>query len=83
MLRDWDYTEVQCFDQLKKIWNDTKATFKLKQEFGFGHQDILDTYTPELERLNMKPIEFNDAQSKFFKYQYARSEIKHGIMARE
>ena len=55
----------------------------MKEEFGFGHQELIDTYTPELERLNMKPVEFNDAQSKFFKYQYGRSEIKHGIMARE
>ena len=83
MMRDWDYTEVQCFDTLKKIWDDTRSTFTLKEEFGFGHQDILDRYTPELTRMNATPVELTSEQSKFFKYHYGRSEIKHGIMIRE
>ena len=55
----------------------------MREEHGLGCEELISKYTPELERLNMKPVEFNDAQSKFFKYQYGRSEIKHGIMARE
>ncbi len=83
MMRDWNFTEVQCFDTLKKIWEETRSKFKMREEHGLGCEELISKYTPELERLNMKPVEFNDAQSKFFKYQYGRSEIKHGIMARE
>ena len=83
MMRDWNFTEVQCFDTLKKIWEETRSKLKMREEHGLGCEELISKYTPELERLNMKPVELNDAQSKFFKYQYGRSEIKHGIMARE
>ena len=83
MIKGWDYKEVQCFDKLNEIWERTRSSFRMKEEFGFGHQELIDTYTPELERLNMKPVELDAEQSKFFKYQYGRSEIKHGIMIRE
>ena len=83
MIKGWDYKEVQCFDKLNEIWERTRSSFRMKEEFGFGHQELIDTYTPELERLNMKPVELDAEQSKFFKYHYGRSEIKHGIMIRE
>ena len=83
MIKGWDYKEVQCFDQLKKIWDDTRSTFILKEEFGFGCAEIIDRYTPELTRLSITPVELNSEQSKFFKYHYNETEIKYGIMVRE
>jgi len=83
MIKGWDYKEVQCFDKLNEIWHRTKDSFKMKDEHGLGCQELIDTYTPELVRLNMKPVELDAEQSKFFKYQYGRSEIKFGIMVRE
>lgn len=58
MLTDWDYTEVQDFDKLQKIWEN------------FEHYPPKDMTEQLKTRLGLPIVELDANQSKFFKYHY-------------
>lgn len=68
MLTDWDYTEVQDFDKLEKIW---------KNE-GANNRDY------ELEtQLGIPFVDMSAEQSKFFKHHYKSQFQNKGPMVKE
>ena len=64
MLTDWDYTEVQDFDKLQKIWEN------------FEHYPPKDMTEQLKTRLGLPIVDMDSSQSKFFKYHY-RSYFKN------
>ncbi len=71
MLTDWDYTEVQDFDKLKKIWENFEQ---------YPPKNL----NEELQnRLNLPIVDMNEQQSKFFKHHYKSNFRNKDIMARE
>ena len=71
MLTDWDYTEVQDFDKLKKIWEN------------FEHYPPKNLNEELQNRLNLPIVDMNEQQSKFFKHHYKSNFRNKDIMARE
>ena len=71
MLTDWDYTEVQDFDKLKKIWE------------SFEHYPPKNLNEELQNRLNLPIVDMNEQQSKFFKHHYKSNFRNKDIMARE
>jgi len=66
MLTDWDYTEVQWFDNLQEIWAaEVKHTDPAVDIAGYG--DKLKT------RLALPIVEMSADQSKFFKHYYRQN----------
>lgn len=74
MLTDWDYTEVQDFTKLEKLWNVHKDQEKLNMF------DITEALTT---RLGLPIVDMNAEYSKFFKHHYQSQFKNKGIMARE
>jgi len=72
MLTDWDFREVQWFDNLERIWNDDKLIFP-REDYG----DIL------RHRLNMPIVDMDADQSKFFKHHYAAGHKNLEMMTTE
>lgn len=74
MLTDWDYTEVQDFDQLSALW-------KGYQNDGPDHcraiGDIL------RQRLSLNIVDLDPEPSAFFKHHYKSNFKNQGPMARE
>jgi hypothetical protein len=68
MLTDWDYTEVQDFDALKRIWENINDT----------------TYNGVNEKLRnqlgLPIVELDASQSRFFKHHYLLQYNKRGTM---
>ena len=75
MLSDWDYREVQWFDALEAMWEDTKQ--RDPAEIIQAYQDPL--YT----QLDLPMCMLNNQQSKFFKHHYRSSWHNQGVMVRE
>ena len=71
MLTDWDYTEVQDFDKLKKIWEN------------FEHYPPKNLNEELQNRLNLPIVDMNAQQSKFFKHHYKSNFRNKDIMVRE
>ena len=68
MLTDWDYTEVQDFDALKRIWkNINDATYN-------GVTEKL------RNQLGLPIVELDVEQSQFFKHHYQSQYMSNGIM---
>lgn len=75
MLQDWDYTKVQDFDELKKLWDQYEDC-------------IMDTgtfrVTDQLRaQLGLPIVELDAEQSKFFKHHYTRMQRNMGVSTTE
>jgi hypothetical protein len=71
MFTDWNYTEVQDFDKLKKLWEN------------FQHCPP-NELTEQLKlRLSLPIVELNAEQSKFFKHHYKSSHVNVGLTVTE
>jgi hypothetical protein len=75
MLTDWDYREVQWFDALDAIWEDTHG--RDPAEIIQAYQDAL--YT----QLDLPMCMLNNQQSRFFKHHYRSNWHNQGVMVRE
>ena len=74
MLGDWDYTEVQWFDNLEKKWNTIKDQ---------NPEPLLAQYANSLCRLDLDIVELDLEQSTFFKKHYKSGFKNQGVMVRE
>ena len=74
MLGDWDYTEVQWFDNLEKKWNTIKDQ---------NPEPLLAQYANSLRRLDLDIVELDLEQSTFFKKHYKSGFKNQGVMVRE
>ena len=74
MLGDWDYTEVQLFDNLEKKWNTIKDQ---------NPEPLLAQYANSLRRLDLDIVELDLEQSTFFKKHYKSGFKNQGVMVRE
>ena len=75
MLTDWDYRQVQWFDALESIWNDTRG--RDPAEVIMAYQDAL--YT----QLDLPMCMLNNQQSRFFKQHYKSNFHNRGVMVTE
>jgi hypothetical protein len=76
MLTDWDYTQVQWFDNLKNIW-DTEVK---------DRDPVIDikSYGEELRnRLGLPIVDMAAEQSAFFKHHYTKSQKNLGTTVTE
>lgn len=74
MLTDWDYTQVQDFDYLERLWNIT----------GWNLAHDVKNYGNELSaRLGLPILDPHVDNSKFFKHHYKSNFKNRGIMERE
>lgn len=74
MLSEWDYREVQWFDNLSKKWDAIKNQ---------NPEPLLANYADSLRRLDLDIVEMNTEQSKFFKKHYRSNWRNQGPMVRE
>lgn len=74
MLRDWDYTQVQDFDNLARLWE----TFSKDQE-----PACINVGETLRTRLGLPIVDMSAEQSKFFKYHYAKMEKNLGTTVTE
>lgn len=74
LLRQWDYTKVQSFDELRSLW----------LSFSKDDIDACRSLGESLRsKLNLSVLDFTPEQSKFFKFFYNKSHKNLGIMSRE
>jgi hypothetical protein len=75
MLTTWDYREVQWFDALEVIWNETQSSDPddLIKDF----EDVLKT------QLNLPVCTLDAKASQFFKHHYRSNWHNQGVMIRE
>jgi hypothetical protein len=75
MLTTWDYREVQWFDALEVIWNETQSSDPddLIKDF----EDVLKT------QLNLPVCTMDAKASQFFKHHYRSNWHNQGVMIRE
>jgi hypothetical protein len=71
MLTDWDYTEVQDFDKLKKLWEQ------------FEHYPPKQLFEQLKSRLSLPITELNSEQSAFFKRHYKAVHLNLGTTMSE
>ena len=74
MLSEWDYREVQWFDNLSKKWDAIKNQ---------NPEPLLANYADSLRRLDLDVVELDAEQSKFFKKHYKSMFKNKGVMERE
>ena len=74
MLSDWNYREVQWFDNLGKKWETIKDQ---------NPEPLLTEYAKALGRLDLDIVEMDAEQSKFFKRHYRSNCRNQGPMVRE
>ena len=74
MLSEWDYQEVQWFDNLSKKWESIKDQ---------NPEPLLANYADSLRRLDLDVVELDAEQSKFFKKHYRSNWRNLGPMVRE
>jgi hypothetical protein len=76
MLTDWDYTQVQWFDNLKEIW-------EAEVKYTNPTDDIM-AYGQELrKRLGLPIVDMYAEQSAFFKHHYSKSQKNLGTTVTE
>ena len=75
MLTDWDYKQVQWFDNLAELWEKHKDDDLTVEIFKIG--DIL------RNKLGMPIVEMDASQSKFFKHHYIRMQKNLGTTVTE
>ena len=71
MLTDWDYTEVQDFAKLERLWQQ------------FEHNEPKNLMEQLQTRLGLPIVDLNAEQSRFFKHHYKSNFKNQGIMIRE
>lgn len=71
MFTEWDYRNVQNFDELKKLWDN------------FQHKPPNDMMSALTNRLGLPIVEFDSEQSKFFKHFYKSNFKNKDVNARE
>ena len=74
MLQNWDYRQVQDFDELSNLWNEVKGD-SLAHYRDMGN--IL------RNKLNLPIVDMGPTESKFFKQHYNKIFKNRGIMIRE
>ena len=72
MLTDWDFREVQWFDNLERIWNEKDI---MKPGFDYA--------LPLRNRLGLPIVDLDEEQSKFFKHHYAAGHKNLEMMTTE
>lgn len=78
MLTDWDYREVQWFDNLADIWKSYQYDTSLEAfDFAHAYGDSLST------KLGLPMCIFDEEESKFFKSQYAKDRYNIGPLVTE
>ena len=73
MLTDWDFREVQWFDNLERIWNDDDSNRPFEMEIDQALR----------QRLSLPIVDLDAEQSKFFKHHYASSHKNLSMMTTE
>lgn len=75
MLTDWDYTEVQWFDNLKEIWEGVDDEFNPDKFYNYGEE--LNS------QLDLPIVSYSPEQSKFFKQHYMSDWRNKGATVKE
>jgi hypothetical protein len=75
MLTDWDYREVQSFDTLEQIWQDTNTLDP--DSVVLRYEDALKT------QLDLPMTSMDASHSSFFKHHYRSNWHNQGVMVRE
>lgn len=75
MLSAWDYQTVQDFDKLAQLWKDHCTVDPAAANLTLGNQLA--------RRLGLPIVEYDAAQSEFFKQHYRSNFYNQGIMARD
>jgi len=75
MLTNWDYREVQSFDALEAIWEETSA--RDPNDIGRDFEDDLKT------QLDLPMCMMSESQSQFFKHHYCSNWHNISVMTRE
>ena len=75
MLTDWDYNQVQWFDNIESLWNTNKTDDPVKNADIIGMQLS--------DKLGLPMCALNPEQSKFFKRQYQADKYNMGPLVRE
>lgn len=79
MLTDWDFREVQWFDNLKRIWDEEVSPLSPDALAIKG----MEYYTGLTKRLSLPIVDLDSNQSKFFKHHYATGHKNLELMATE
>ena len=75
MLTSWNYREVQWFDALEQIWEETRSR---------DPNSVMCEYEDELKtQLDLPMISMDALHSRFFKHHYRSNWSNQGIMVRE
>jgi len=75
MLTDWDYREVQSFDNLEQIWDSIK---------GIDPGELIVQYQDQLQtQLDLPMNILLPKESEFFKHHYRGNWHNQGVMVRE
>ena len=75
MLTDWDFREVQWFDNLARIWENVKDCDVKSNSEEYGSR--------LRQRLDLPIVDLNAEQSKFFKHHYAAGHKNLEMMTTE
>jgi hypothetical protein len=75
MLTDWDYNQVQWFDNIESLWNTYKTDDPVKSADSIGIQLS--------DKLGLPMCALNPEQSKFFKRHYQADKYNMGPLVRE
>lgn len=75
MLTDWDYTEVQDFECLERIWANVAESNVTTNSIEYGER--------LRKRLGLNIVEMDESQSAFFKYHYSSSHKNLDMMTKE
>jgi hypothetical protein len=79
MLTDWDFREVQWFDNLKRIWDEDVMPLSADALAIKGMEYL----TGLTKRLSLPIVDLDSNQSKFFKHHYATGHKNLELMATE
>jgi hypothetical protein len=74
MLSDWDYTQVQDFDELAKLWTIYQND---------GPDECTEVGNMLRKRLGLNIVDLDPEPSAFFKHHYKSNFVNRGIMSRE
>ena len=74
MLTDWDYTQVQDFNELAKLWTVYQNN---------GPDECTEVGNVLRKRLGLNIVDLDPEPSAFFKHHYKANFVNRGIMSRE
>jgi hypothetical protein len=74
MLSNWDYTQVQDFDELERIW----AVYQTH-----GSEECTDVGDKLRKQLDLNIVDLDPEPSAFFKQHYKSNFVNKGIMTRD